>query len=51
MGNVPYKDEPQDSRCALLGGASSCRFSWVGGVAICNAQHRLKGSKEAETLL
>lgn len=51
MGNVPYKDEPQDSPCPPLGGASSRHFSWVGGVAIFNAQHRLKGSREAETLL
>lgn len=50
MDDLPYKVEPQDSLCALLGGASSRRSSWVGGVAIFKAQHRLKGSEEAETL-
>lgn len=51
MGNVPPKDEPRDSRCMLLGGASSHHFPWVGRAAIFNAQHRFKDSREAETLL
>lgn len=37
--------------CVLLGGASSGHFPWVGGEAIFNAQHRFKGSREADTLL